>query len=55
MPLTDDQVTLFMGAVAIAPSNPSTIYAGTGEADNSFDWLCRKPPLSPPNPLSYYW
>jgi photosystem II stability/assembly factor-like uncharacterized protein len=32
-PLTDDQPTLFMGAIALAPSNPSIIYAGTGEAN----------------------
>jgi photosystem II stability/assembly factor-like uncharacterized protein len=32
-PLTDTQSTLFMGAIAIAPSAPSTIYAGTGEAN----------------------
>lgn len=37
MPLTDAQQTLFMGAIALAPSNPTTIYAGTGEADNSGD------------------
>jgi hypothetical protein len=36
-PLTDGQVTTAMGAIAIAPSNPSIIYAGTGEASNSFD------------------
>src|SRR5439155_11515807 len=29
-PLTDAQPTLFTGAIAIAPSNPSVIYAGTG-------------------------
>jgi photosystem II stability/assembly factor-like uncharacterized protein len=34
-PLTDDQPTLFMGAIALAPSNPDIIYAGTGEANNS--------------------
>jgi hypothetical protein len=34
-PLTDNQATLFMGAITIAPSNPNTIYAGTGEATNS--------------------
>jgi photosystem II stability/assembly factor-like uncharacterized protein len=34
-PLTDDQATLFMGAIALAPSNPDVIYAGTGEATNS--------------------
>src|SRR5262249_20049575 len=32
MPLTDAQETLFMGAIALAPSYPNTIYAGTGEA-----------------------
>src|SRR5262249_3491732 len=31
-PLTDMQATLFMGAIALAPSNPNIIYAGTGEA-----------------------
>jgi hypothetical protein len=34
-PLTDNQATLFMGAITIAPSDPNTIYAGTGEATNS--------------------
>jgi photosystem II stability/assembly factor-like uncharacterized protein len=34
-PLTDDQATLFMGAIALAPSDPDVIYAGTGEATNS--------------------
>jgi hypothetical protein len=34
-PLTDDQGTLFMGALALTPSDPNTIYAGTGEATNS--------------------
>jgi hypothetical protein len=34
-PLTDAQATLFMGAIAIAPSNPNIIYAGTGESNNS--------------------
>jgi hypothetical protein len=32
-PLTDNQATLFMGAIAVAPSNPSVVYAGTGEAN----------------------
>ena len=36
-PLTDNQATLSMGAIAVAPSNPNVIYAGTGEADNSLD------------------
>jgi photosystem II stability/assembly factor-like uncharacterized protein len=34
-PLTDDQATLFMGAIALAPSDADIIYAGTGEATNS--------------------
>jgi photosystem II stability/assembly factor-like uncharacterized protein len=34
-PLTDDQGTLFMGAIALAPGDPDVIYAGTGEATNS--------------------
>src|SRR3954451_14883819 len=34
-PLTDSQATLFMGAIAVAPSNPNVIYAGTGESNNS--------------------
>jgi photosystem II stability/assembly factor-like uncharacterized protein len=36
-PLTDNQATLAMGAIALAPSNPNIIYAGTGEPDNSND------------------
>jgi photosystem II stability/assembly factor-like uncharacterized protein len=32
VPLTDTQATLSMGALALAPSNPDVIYAGTGEA-----------------------
>ena len=39
-PLTDSQVTLSMGALAIAKSNPMVIYAGTGEANNSLDSNC---------------
>ncbi len=34
-PLTDQQATLSMGAVAVSRSNPSIIYAGTGESTNS--------------------
>ncbi len=30
-PLTDSQITTVMGAIAVAPSNPNVIYAGTGE------------------------
>jgi photosystem II stability/assembly factor-like uncharacterized protein len=32
-PLTDTQSTLYMGAIAVAPSDRFTIYAGTGEAN----------------------
>ncbi|HLK61357.1 MAG TPA: hypothetical protein VKU00_32705, partial [Chthonomonadaceae bacterium] len=32
-PLTDGQASLNMGAIAIAPSNPLILYAGTGEAN----------------------
>jgi hypothetical protein len=35
--LTDTQVPLFMGAIAMAPTNPSIIYVGTGEADGAPD------------------
>lgn len=37
IPLTDSQTTLAMGSIAVAPSNPLKIYAGTGEANNSQD------------------
>src|SRR4051812_43485937 len=33
-PLTDTQSTLFMGSIALAPSNPRVLYAGTGDANN---------------------
>jgi hypothetical protein len=33
-PLTDDQPTLSMGAIASAPGSPNIVYAGTGEGDN---------------------
>jgi photosystem II stability/assembly factor-like uncharacterized protein len=33
-PLTDNQATLFMGAIAVAPGDPGTVYAGTGEAND---------------------
>ena len=36
-PITDNQATLFTGAIAVAPSAPNTIYVGTGEANNSID------------------
>ena len=35
-PLTDNQATLNMGSIALAPSNPNIIYAGTGEASTPF-------------------
>jgi uncharacterized protein (TIGR03437 family) len=37
MPLTDAQPSLAMGALAIDPTNPNIIYAGTGEAHFSGD------------------
>jgi MBG domain (YGX type) len=36
-PLTDSQASLAIGAVAIDPNNPNTVFAGTGEADFSVD------------------
>ena len=33
-PLTDAMPSLFIGALAVAPSNPQVIYTGTGEANN---------------------
>ncbi len=33
-PLTDSQASLYIGALAVAPSNNQVIYAGTGEANN---------------------
>lgn len=36
-PLTDQQASLAIGAVAIDPNNPSTVFAGTGEPDFSTD------------------
>ncbi len=36
-PRTDDQASLALGAIAFAPSDPKTIYAGTGEANFSCD------------------
>src|SRR5271166_6240586 len=32
-PIFDNQSVASIGAIAVAPSNPSTIYAGTGESD----------------------
>jgi uncharacterized protein (TIGR03437 family) len=37
MPLTDQQVTLATGSIAIAPSNPDTVYVGTGELNYGGD------------------
>jgi MBG domain (YGX type)/Bacterial Ig-like domain (group 3) len=34
-PLTDDQPTLAMSAIAVAPSNPQILYGTTGEADHT--------------------
>ena len=36
-PLTDDQASLAIGDIAVAPSNGDVIYAGTGEAAGSCD------------------
>ena len=36
-PLTDNQTTLAMGSIAIAPNDHLKIYAGTGEANNAGD------------------
>ncbi|MBL8245314.1 MAG: hypothetical protein JNL89_14030, partial [Rhodanobacteraceae bacterium] len=36
MPLTDNQPSLAIGAVAIDPNNPNVFYAGTGEANGSY-------------------
>jgi hypothetical protein len=38
-PLTDNQPTLATGSLAVAPSNPNIIYAGTGEDDQLSDAL----------------
>src|SRR4029078_3661066 len=35
--LTDSQPSLAIGAVAISRSNPSIVYAGTGEANGGWD------------------
>jgi photosystem II stability/assembly factor-like uncharacterized protein len=37
IPLTDGQVSLSVGAIAIDPTNPSTIYVGLGEQNFSTD------------------
>ena len=36
-PMTDSQPTLSTGALALDPTNPDTIYVGTGEANESVD------------------
>jgi len=36
-PMTDTQNTLSIGAIALDPTNPSTIYVGTGEANLNND------------------
>ena len=35
-PVSDSQVDLAVGAIAFAPSNPSVVYAGMGDIDNSY-------------------
>src|SRR5204863_3626627 len=35
-PRTDDQPTLSVGALAFDPTNPSTVYAGTGEGNSEY-------------------
>src|SRR4051812_25185997 len=39
-PLFDNEATISIGAVAVAPSNPDVIYVGTGESNarNSVSW-----------------
>ncbi len=36
-PLTDDQRSLSMGAIAVDPTDDNVVYAGTGEANSSGD------------------
>jgi len=38
-PRTDDQPTLSIGALAFDPSDPSTVYAGTGEGNSEYSLL----------------
>jgi len=38
-PLFDNEDTLSIGAVAVAPSNPQRVYVGTGEANGNYDEL----------------
>ena len=35
-PVSDNQVDLAVGAIAFAPSNPSVVYAGMGDLDNTY-------------------
>jgi hypothetical protein len=35
-PVSDSQVDLAVGAIAFAPSNPSVVYAGMGDIDNTY-------------------
>jgi hypothetical protein len=37
VPLTDNQATLATGSIALDPSNPDTIYVGTGEENGALD------------------
>ncbi len=37
VPVTDDLATQAMGSIAVAPSDPNVLYAGTGEANFSAD------------------
>lgn len=37
VPLTDGQAVLSIGAVAVDPNHPQTVYAGTGEPNNCID------------------
>jgi photosystem II stability/assembly factor-like uncharacterized protein len=39
MPVTDDQPTLSIGALAFDPSDPSKVYAGTGEGNSEYAQL----------------
>jgi photosystem II stability/assembly factor-like uncharacterized protein len=37
VPLTDTQASLAVGAIALDPNNPRTLYVGTGESNSSLD------------------
>lgn len=47
-PLTDNQPTLFIGSIAMAPSNPNIIYAGTGDT-----MISGQPGIPSANTLNY--